>query len=244
MATETTNYGLTKDDGNEYYGIDKINGNLDKIDNALTPTADPEVTPLSNGPFKLLNWVSYFANRIKAITGKANWWESPIKTLQEIWGDLVEHKADNANKAHGGFKGCNVVMTANQSIPNNAGTKLSFGGILYNDLLIWKIENPTRLTVPVGVSKIKLLANIRWSANPTGFRQATFLKNGAGFIDRGFVVQNAVSTAGRNTRQTVVTATLNVVAGDYFEIEVQQDSGGALSIEYASDTWFAMEVIE
>lgn len=35
MATETTNFGLTKDANTDYYSIDTVNDNLDKIDKAL-----------------------------------------------------------------------------------------------------------------------------------------------------------------------------------------------------------------
>lgn len=39
MATETTNFGLTKDASTDYYNIDTANSNLDKIDRALGNTA-------------------------------------------------------------------------------------------------------------------------------------------------------------------------------------------------------------
>ncbi|MBE3586579.1 MAG: hypothetical protein IMW94_10605 [Thermoanaerobacter sp.] len=60
---------------------------LDHPDNSVTDqkigdrSADPALVPASDGPGKLTEWISWFANRIKAITGKANWWDAPDTTL-------------------------------------------------------------------------------------------------------------------------------------------------------------------
>ncbi len=83
MATYTKNYELTKPDAaTEYYDVNVQNENMNKIDAALEPTADPEQIPTSNGPGKLQLWISWIANRIKAITGKANWYDAPATTLE------------------------------------------------------------------------------------------------------------------------------------------------------------------
>ncbi len=39
------------------------------------------------------------------------------------------------------------------------------------------------------------------------------------------------------------TAILDVVAGDYFEIQANQDSGATITVLSGTDTWFEMEVI-
>jgi len=78
----TPNYGLKKPDGTDVVNIADLNYNADQIDAALTPTADPSQTPTGNGPGKLVQWISWITNRIKAITGKANWWEAPATTLE------------------------------------------------------------------------------------------------------------------------------------------------------------------
>ena len=43
MATQTTNYGLVKDAQEEYYNVDKVNANLDKIDAAIKAVDDKAV---------------------------------------------------------------------------------------------------------------------------------------------------------------------------------------------------------
>ncbi|SKA99306.1 hypothetical protein SAMN05443428_1355 [Caloramator quimbayensis] len=84
MATQTTNLGLVKPADNETADIQVINNNMDIIDTELTPTADSTQSPSGNGPGKLVQWVSWLTNRIKAITGKTNWWDTPSKTLEDL----------------------------------------------------------------------------------------------------------------------------------------------------------------
>jgi|GEM_PF-5277622 hypothetical protein len=86
----TTNYEFRKPEDNEVIDIDDLNYNADQIDSALTPTADPTQAPASSGPHKLVSWVSYFANRIKAITGKTNWYDAPSKTLEDVNAHLAD----------------------------------------------------------------------------------------------------------------------------------------------------------
>lgn len=78
----TTNYGLKKPENNEYFDQQNhANWNMDQIDSALTPTADPALTPTGNGPGKLIQWVSWITNRIKVITGGTYWYSAPATTL-------------------------------------------------------------------------------------------------------------------------------------------------------------------
>lgn len=77
----TTNYGFKKPEASNTVNIDDLNYNADEMDEALTPTADPLTAPTGNGPSKLVDWVGYLANRIKAISGKTNWYDAPDTTL-------------------------------------------------------------------------------------------------------------------------------------------------------------------
>jgi hypothetical protein len=89
----TPNYNFKKPEDNEYFDQQlHANANMDAIDTALTPTADPALTPTGNGPGKLVQWVGWLANRIKAITGKANWYDTPDITLA----NLAVHKSRHA----------------------------------------------------------------------------------------------------------------------------------------------------
>ena len=94
MATTTTSYGLKKPAGTENYDVEDQNGNMDLIDEALAPSATADTvpsTPAVNNSAKLSIWLSWILNRIKVITGKANWWDAPSKTLE----DVETHLADD-----------------------------------------------------------------------------------------------------------------------------------------------------
>lgn len=79
----TNNYNLKKPEGLDVVDVNDFNINADTIDNALTPSADADDVPKSNGPAKLSKWISWFCNRIKAITGKTFWYEAPDISLLE-----------------------------------------------------------------------------------------------------------------------------------------------------------------
>jgi len=81
---KTASYGLNKPTYDESADIATLNENTDIIDTALTPTADPTQVPTGNGPGKLGQWVSWLTNRIKAITGSTNWWDTPVTTIEAL----------------------------------------------------------------------------------------------------------------------------------------------------------------
>lgn len=91
MANKTLNYELVKSLSNENYDVSVQNGNMEIIDAALAPTADSTQIPAGNGPGKLSQWVNWLTNCIKAITGKANWWDAPSKTLEDINTHLADY---------------------------------------------------------------------------------------------------------------------------------------------------------
>lgn len=160
-----------------------------------------------------------------------------IAALQQAF---AGHLADNANKAHGGFKGALVSLSVHQSIPNNTTTLISWGVENYDDLSIWSSDNPTKLVVPNGISKVIVKAGVFWAVSSAGYRSVQILKNGAGFAGMGSDHRNAVERSGANLATSVIT----VSPGDYFELQVTQNSGGSLDLVALSQTWFSMEVIE
>lgn len=80
----TKYYNLKKPEGTDIVDVNDINNNTDIIENALTPAADPTQEPVSNEPAKISQWLSWITNRIKAITGKANWYDTPDTALSDI----------------------------------------------------------------------------------------------------------------------------------------------------------------
>ena len=145
-----------------------------------------------------------------------------------------------------GFRGALVYLDAAQSIPNTTTTKLNFDQESYDtDSIHDNVTNNTRLTVPPGVTRIKLSAQVRWTFNATGVRQ--FDINGSVGLEAGHISSYIPTASGGTTVHNSVSPVINVVAGDYFELALYQNSGGALNAEgYSSGNacWFAMEIIK
>ncbi|SDZ19549.1 hypothetical protein [Tindallia californiensis] len=90
----TPNYVFKKPEPHENYNVSHQNDNMDLIDEALTPSADPDEAPTGLGPGKLYQWIGWITNRIKAITGKSNWWDAPSKTMEQLKNDHMTHKTE------------------------------------------------------------------------------------------------------------------------------------------------------
>lgn len=99
----TVNYNLKKPEGTDIVNIDDLNDNADILDQKLkevenkadnappnsvndaaigSRTPNQSQAPVSPGTGTLTQLISWLANRIKAITGKTNWWDAPPTTLQ------------------------------------------------------------------------------------------------------------------------------------------------------------------
>lgn len=76
--------------------FNRIESNIEAIEQGQR-TLDPAQVPSSNAGNlrQLLDW---FANRIKAITGKANWYDAPTKTMEQLINDFAAHLAETASK--------------------------------------------------------------------------------------------------------------------------------------------------
>lgn len=143
-----------------------------------------------------------------------------------------------------GYFGCAAYRTTSQSIPTGTGLNVvtwqAATEIGANDW--WASSpNPSRITVPAGVSLVVVTCGVFWAANSTGNRRARMWKNGVGF-DRGFGDARQSVPAPLPTEINAVSAAIPVVPGDYIEMVVSQDSGVSLNVEASgSGTW--MEVV-
>ena len=167
------------------------------------------------------------------------------------------------NTTVGGTLGVTGATTvANLSVSGTLGGKLAFRGALayigasvptINTSELTKVDfatedydtsaihdnstNPSRMTVPAGVTRIRLLCSIAFAVNGSGERQVEFLKNNSSsYNGYTYLLGSYFPTV------LVSSPVLTVIAGDYFEVQVWQSSGSPLNLGAAS--WFAMEVIE
>jgi|GEM_PF-6321392 len=61
-----------------------------------TLTVDQAQVPSSNTA-KWPKFLSFFANRFKAITGETDWKNDPVKTIKQLWADLSNHLTDTVS---------------------------------------------------------------------------------------------------------------------------------------------------
>lgn len=135
-----------------------------------------------------------------------------------------------------------LTYSTTQSILDNTNTELDWDTEIVDEGDWFDSGNPTRLTVPAGVSQVRVMGAAVFAANSTGIRQVFIRKNGANFVGRPGASYNA-SAAGNYT-SFVSSGILDVTPGDYFEMRVLQNSGGALNILGTdSSHWFAIEEV-
>lgn len=118
------------------------------------------------------------------------------------------------------------------------GTALAWLSEQYDtDNIHSSVSNTSRLTVPTGVSKVKLKARgVSDPGQPLGF---SVIKNNTGSA----VVQVYIPAggAGVSVMASGASAVLQVVAGDYFEISLTAAAGS----DSSGNGWFlTMEVVE
>jgi hypothetical protein len=102
MAQMTANYNLKKPLYTENADVADLNENFDALDAALTPSVSQTSAPTSSSVSgKLAVVLGWLANRIKAVTGRANWYEAPGVTLADCQNHINDgvHTAATASKA-------------------------------------------------------------------------------------------------------------------------------------------------
>ena len=154
-------------------------------------------------------------------------------------------RGDGTWASRSAFRGALATRTAVQSIPNNTLTIVNWDTEDYDtDTIHDNVTNNTRLTVPTGITRVRLTAGCAWASAATGTRFCRTLKNGTTFTgSAGLSLVNAAISS--SATGTITTAIVTVVATDYFEIQVSQDSGAALDFgTFLERIWFAMELVE
>jgi hypothetical protein len=125
-----------------------------------------------------------------------------------------------------------------QSINNVAVTPVSWSTATFDLGGFWNAGAPTRLTIPAGVSLVRVTGQSDWISNLTGERYISITRNGGAIplaIDR--------RSSPSMTEANFSTGPVQVAAGDYFEMSAYQTSGGALNFNNAPAAWFSIEVL-
>lgn len=130
------------------------------------------------------------------------------------------------------------------SLSNAVITPVPFTTEVYDDVGIHdNAVNPERLTVPAGYTRAKLRGRATFASSAVGERTINFSKNGAAFAGGGGETRYG-NTSPTTVSLFIASPMVPVVAGDYFTMDVYQNSGGALTLNgNSSETWFGIELI-
>lgn len=123
------------------------------------------------------------------------------------------------------FIGARAYAASTQSIPNTTWTSLLFDTEEYDsDGFHSTSSNTSRFTVPAGFGgKYFFTATTAWAANSTGSRYVAWAKNGTRNLHLQQIAQNVTGF------DRAVNDTMLLIPGDYIEVMVYQDSGGAIN---------------
>lgn len=172
--------------------------------------------------------------------------DNPIETVQG-----AQSKADSAEsnaKAYAdtqitnsnAFIGAMVKLDTNISLNTKTTLYVPWQSALYNTSGFWNPTNPTRLTVPKGVKKVRVSANVLWASNATGSRLLRVKQNGNYMPGLPYVLKTAETTSATQGNSGVIP----VKEGDYFELEVRHEAGVAIDFRADPYTWFSIEAVE
>lgn len=144
-----------------------------------------------------------------------------------------------------GRRGAMLKRTADQSIPNNTLTLVSWQAAEYDDFALWSGGDPTKITIPSGVSKIRFMLNVKLEF-VVGIVDAHPVKNGNGPIQMGCggVSLEVSNTSGDVTILGFASGILDVAAGDTWEFQVRHRTGAAKNLKATNETFLMVEVIE
>lgn len=122
-----------------------------------------------------------------------------------------------------------VGKTAVQSIPNTTSTVVTWDTEAFDpDSMHDNATNNSRLTINTEGTYL-IGASVLFATNAVGFRQVEILINGVAVTP--FV---SVAAAAGNPTTVVAAQTHALVVTDYVEVQVHQNSGGALDVQIAS----------
>lgn len=157
------------------------------------------------------------------------------------WNDYGYDLVAPVRGANVGRRNSRLKLNANQSIADNTNTQLSLVAD-YDADGVYVAGNPTRITPPETWLAWKLAASVHWNPASSGVRGLQFIRNGSATFtgNSGSVIASAGATYG--TKQRIETDVIyRSAVGEYFEVDLFQNSGGALDALANSFTWVSIE---
>lgn len=142
------------------------------------------------------------------------------------------------------FSGALLTLTNTRTWKSTSYNNVDWDKAEYDTSGFYNPKQPTRLTIPRGVSKVRISANITWATVGTkfdeGYRAMKILKNGKSAPGLPYQRYMGISTSPGNISSTVIP----VKEGDYFELEVYYRDNNELYLGSSDYTWFSIEVVD
>jgi hypothetical protein len=140
------------------------------------------------------------------------------------------------------FRGALVTLSAAQIGVNwtSPVNYAPFDAKVYDTDGIWSAASNTRLTVPAGVSKVRLRANVSMDNGTSGERLTAVIdKARVGFLGQPASFPTFLTNS---ARANLSSAVIPVTPGDYFEVRAVVQADTAVDVQQ-NQTWFAMEIV-
>ena len=132
-----------------------------------------------------------------------------------------------ANRALLPFRGAQLRRTTDFSVSTTGSyVAIPWQSASYDSDGFWDDGQPTRLTVPAGVTKVRIVGNIEWLTSPTN-QLVEIRKNGNTVLGGGAVIVRGDSGYS-NQMRNLSSAVLPVSTGDWFELAVYVSVTGEL----------------
>lgn len=131
----------------------------------------------------------------------------------------------------GGALSARAILDAPRPLPPSAGV-ISWDATSFADIEAWNPAEPTRLTVPSGITRVTIGASIRFDGGAAGNVSMDIRKNGLLICAQsgasGYVAYNG----------TIVTGPVEVEAGDYFELAISRSNTAAKTIDPGPSSFY------
>lgn len=188
------------------------------------------------------------------VTGNTFWTEnnalarSVAKSNASVWKD--NYGLADFVKTQSKLRGVTLRRNSGQATTSGVGMNVVWDATVMDteNGAMWSASNPTRITIPNGVTHVNIMAQVEFSTSgaPTlGMRHVTLMKNGGVFVGRGFRIAPDVDPSYVNTEYVVAanSGLIPVSPGDYFEVQVLQNSGQSNNVRGTENTYFTVQFV-
>jgi hypothetical protein len=221
--TTFTHVALSTSDTWRYFVVASNSGG----DSAATAAANATTSATGGGSSTLDGLTDVDTSTTPPTNGQALVYD----TGTSLWkpGSVASGGAGNGAS---GYRGCLVYNNGTQSIPNATSTALTWDTEQWDEPGIHSTgSNPSRFTCPQGLAgKWRFTWSVQFSSGATNARVSFLRKNG------GTDANNVIGSASKETPASAFgihahgSCVVELAEGDYIEVFVYQDSGGAMNV--------------